>query len=131
MGSNGSTPGRDLAAYLTEYPNEIAFGHEEPGEVFDRYHTPDFVLYNDGMPLDRDKLLAHVRPARRRAASVHIEVHEALVSGNRVAARYSLTAVMNKGAVITTEIYMFGELAADGRLRRCDQQTRLVPTSRD
>jgi hypothetical protein len=98
--------------------------------VFDRYHTPDFVLYNDGLPLDRDRLLAHVRPARRRAASVDTEVHDVLVCGDRVAARYSLTAVMKKGEVITTEIYMFGELADDGRLRRCDQQTRPATATR-
>ncbi|RKR86824.1 SnoaL-like protein [Micromonospora pisi] len=127
MPSEENLPGRNLGAYLTGYPVEVAFGEDDAATVFDRYHTPDFVLYNDGIPLDREKLLAHVRPARRRAASVHTELHETLVSGDRVAARYILTAVMVKGSVIATEIYMFGQLARDGRLQRVDQLTRLVP----
>lgn len=127
MTEAGGLPGRDLGAYLTEYPVEIAFGADDAATVFDRYHTPDFVLYNDGLPLDRERLLAHVRPARRRATSVHVELHETLASGDRVAARYVLTAVMVKGAAITTEIYMFGQLADDGRLQRVDQLTRPVP----
>jgi hypothetical protein len=127
MSSEDNLPGRNLGAYLTGYPVEVAFGDDEASVVFDRYHTPDFVLYNDGIPLDRERLLAHVRPARRRAARVHTEVHETLVSGDRVAAHYTLTAVMIKGNVIATEIYMFGRLAGDGRLQRLDQLTRPVP----
>jgi hypothetical protein len=131
MPSHDHLPGRDLSAYLTRYPVEVAFGDDEAATVFDHYHTPDFVLCNDGMPLDREKLLAHVRPARRRAASVHTDVHETVVSGNRVAARYTLTAVMARGNVIATEIYMFGTLAGDGRLRRVDQLTRTAPETSD
>jgi hypothetical protein len=120
-------PGRDLGAYLSGYPVEVAFGEDDAAAVFDRYHTPDFVLHNDGIPLDREKLLAHVRPARRRATSVHTQLQETVISGDRVAARYILTAAMAKGTVIATEIYMFGQLAGDGRLQRVDQLTRLVP----
>jgi hypothetical protein len=116
----------DLRAYLTRYPEEITFSDEDPATVFDRYHVPEFVLYNDGVALDRERLLAHVRPARRRAASVDTEVHQTLVVGHRIAARYTLTAVMRKGSPITTEIFLFGELANDGRLRRLDQLTRTV-----
>jgi hypothetical protein len=35
---------------------------------------------------------------------------------------------MRKGGEIETEIYMFGELAADGRISRVDQITR-TPTA--
>jgi len=44
----------DLHAYLTRYPEEIAFG-DQPAVVFDRYHVPDFVLHNDGIALNRDR----------------------------------------------------------------------------
>jgi hypothetical protein len=37
---------------------------------------------------------------------------------------------MATGNTITTEIYMFGHLAADGRLRRVDQITRDVSPGR-
>jgi hypothetical protein len=116
----------DVAAYLSRYPQEVTFGEEDAGTVFDRYHTADFVMCNDGIHLDRDRLLAHVRPARQRARSVHVEVHETMNSADRVAARYTLTADMATGNTIVTQIYMFGRLAPDGRLRRVDQITRDV-----
>jgi len=123
-------PARDLAAYLRRYPEEITFGSEDSADVFDRYHTPDYVLISDGLPLDRERLLAHVRAGRRRAAEVKVSVQETMISGGRVAARYVLTAVMRKGQVISTEIFMFGCLAADGRLQEVVQLTRGLPEDR-
>jgi len=120
------TPRTDLAAYLVRYPQEAGLGDEDPATVLDRYHTPDYELVNDGVLLDRKRLLDHIRPARKRAAGVRVEVEQALVDGDRVAARYRLIAEMRKGSTITTEIYMFGELAADGRLCRATQVTRTI-----
>jgi hypothetical protein len=120
----------DVVEYLVRYPQEVAFGEEDAGAVFDRYHTPEFVMCNDGIRLDREKLLAHVRPARKRATGVRVEVHEAVSAADRVAARYTLTAEMATGTVIATEIYMFGQRSADGRLRRVDQVTRDVSPGR-
>jgi hypothetical protein len=120
------TPGDDLIGYLTRYPQELTFGHEDPAAVFGRYHTDDFVLRNDGLPLDRQRLLAHVKAGRRNATQIDVEVHDALVSGGQVAARYTLTAVMRRGQVIRTEIHMFGQLTADGRLRTVEQLSRDV-----
>lgn len=117
-------PGHDLAGYLRHYPREIALGDTDTSEVFDRLHTPDFLMVNDGAPLDRGALLRHVGPARRRAADVEVDVRDAFIAGNRVAARYTLTAVMRKGQTVTTEICMLGTLAEDGRLRQVHQFTR-------
>lgn len=121
------TPRTDLTGYLTRYPREAGLGDEDPATVLDRYHTPDYQLVNDGVRLDRRRLLDHVRPARRRVAGLRVEVEQALVDGDQVAARYRLIATMTRGGTITTEIYMFGTLAADGRLRRAVQVTRTVP----
>ncbi|GAA3391707.1 nuclear transport factor 2 family protein [Cryptosporangium minutisporangium] len=122
------TPRTDLTGYLTRYPHEAGLGDEDPATVLDRYHTPDFELVNDGVLLDRQRLLDHVRPARKRAAGLRVEVEQALVDGDHVAARYRLVAEMRKGGTVTSEIYMFGELAADGRLRRAVQATRAIPS---
>jgi len=119
----------DLGGYLTTYPQQIVFGVDEPGEVFDRYHTPDFVMVNDGLRLDRERLLAHVRPARHNATAIDVHVDEAFVDGLRVAARYTLTAQMRHSGIVATEIHMFGELAPDGRLRKVDQLTRTLPAT--
>lgn len=120
------TPGDDLTGYLTRYPQELTFGDDDPALVFGRYHTDDFVLHNDGIPLDKERLLAHVRAGRRNATQIDVEVHDALISDGQIAARYTLTAVMRKGPVIATEIHMFGQLTADGRLHRAEQLTRDV-----
>lgn len=120
----------DVERYLRCYPHEVAFGDEDAAVVFDRYHTPDFVMRNDGLELDRERLLAHVRPARRRATAVRVEVHESMTASDRLAARYTLTAELASGSSITTEIYMFGQLAPDGRLQRIDQITRDVSPGR-
>jgi hypothetical protein len=53
-----------------------------------------------------------------------LDIHEVLVCGDRVAARYTLHA-QTRGRDIVTEIHMFGQLAPDGRLRRIDQLTRV------
>ena len=120
----------DVTTYLTQYPHEITFGTDDAGAIFDRYHTPNFVMCNDGIELDRESLLAHVRPARKRARDVRVEVHETVCAADRVAARYTLTADMATGNTITTEIYMFGQVSADGRLQRVDQITRDVSPGR-
>jgi SnoaL-like domain len=122
-------PARDPVGYLTGYPQQIMFEDLEPAVIMDRYHTPTFEMINDGVRLDRDRLLAHLGTGRRNAASVHVEVHDAVVDGDRLAARYTLTATMRNGRVIATEIYMFGHLAPDGRLRHVDQVTRTIPAT--
>jgi hypothetical protein len=48
------------------------------------------------------------------------------VSGDRIAARYTLHAESRKGRAVETEIYMLGELDESGRPRRIDQITRDV-----
>lgn len=118
-------PAEDLATYLRDYPQEITFGDQPPAVAFDRYHHPDIRWVNDGLSLDRQRLLAHVESARKRATGVDIEVLDAVREDDRVAARYVLTARMRKGADVVTEIYMFGRLAPDGRLQRVDQVTRV------
>ncbi|MFI6073937.1 hypothetical protein ACIA5C_20420 [Actinoplanes sp. NPDC051343] len=120
------TPGDDLIGYLTRYPQELTFGHQDPAAVFGRYHIDDFVLRNDGILLDKMRLLAHVKAGRRNATQINVEVHDALMSGAQVAARYTLTATMRRGQVIATEIHMFGQLDPDGRLRSVEQLSRDV-----
>lgn len=118
------TPAQELAGYLRSYIQEMGLGNEDPGVVIDRYHTPDIEWHNDGIRLDRDRLIAHARPARKNAIAIDVEVHDALVAGDRVAARYTLHSTMRKGRRLSNEIYLFGELAPDGRLRRIYTTTR-------
>ncbi|CAI9402888.1 nuclear transport factor 2 family protein [Nocardioides sp. T2.26MG-1] len=116
-----------ITAYLQNYPREV-IAADHPEEVLDRYHTPDYAVITDGITLDRERLLAHVTPARRRASDARVEVHDVICAGDRFAARYTLEATMRKGGVISTEIHVLGELADDGRVCRARQLTRDVTT---
>ncbi|MEZ0069389.1 hypothetical protein ABIA32_005433 [Streptacidiphilus sp. MAP12-20] len=122
-----ATPAEDLAGYLRDYPTEAVFG-EEPAELaFDRYHVPAFEQLNDGILLDRERLIAHTGPARKNVTALTLDIHDTLVQGNHVAARYTLRTTMRKGPVLVSTIWMFGELAPDGRLRRIVSTSRTEP----
>lgn len=114
-----------LYRYLTQYPKEMASGSEDPETVLDRYFTPDYTFLSDGVSQDRRRLLAHVRAVRRKAPEADLEIQEALVDGHHVSARYTIRATL-KGRRVDTEVYMFGEMADDGRLSRLDQITRML-----
>jgi hypothetical protein len=119
-------PEHDLATFLTSLPQQLAFGEDEPATVVDRYYTSDFEQHNDGIRLDRDKLIQHARPARKNVVSLHTDVHDVLVCGDRFAARYTIHAEMRQGVNLVNEVYMLGRFAADGRISRIDSTTRAV-----
>ncbi|GIH75667.1 nuclear transport factor 2 family protein [Planobispora longispora] len=114
-------------AFLTRSPHELGLGQGDPAEIIDRYYTPDIEYFNDGVRLDRDRLVAHVGPARKNGRGLEIEVHDILVRGDLAAARYTLRAVMRKGNTVEMEIYLFARFAPDGRIRRVDSITRTIP----
>ncbi|GAA2166058.1 nuclear transport factor 2 family protein [Actinomadura napierensis] len=123
---------RDLTDFLADYTRDMAVSDEEPAAILDRYFVPDFEYCNDGLVIDRRRMIEHVGPVRKNidraaTAAAHqagLEIHEAMVSGDRLAARYTLRTRMRKGKTFAAEIYMFGQLAPDGRIQRVDQITR-------
>jgi SnoaL-like domain len=122
---------RDLAARLAAVPQELVFGDDQPAAIVDRYYAPDFEQDHDGIRFDRERVIQHARPARKNVVSLRTEVHEVLVSGDRFAARYTLHTVLRRGATLADEIYLFGRLAADGRICRIDSTTRKAPQGAD
>ncbi|MGI5285389.1 nuclear transport factor 2 family protein [Nonomuraea polychroma] len=113
-------------AFLTEMPHELGLGEEDAAAVIDRNYVPEIEYWNDGICLDRQRLIDHVKPARKNAAGLRIEVHDSLVGEDVAAARYTLHAVLRKGNTITTEICLFARYAPDGRVRRVDSITRTL-----
>lgn len=120
------SPALDLAGFLKRFPQEMALSDEDPKAVVDRYHTPDFVQYNDGMRIGRESLIAHAKPARRNVVDVTVDVHDVMLAEQRGAARYTLRAEMRKGEVVETQICMFARFGPGGLLCRIDQLTRDV-----
>lgn len=121
------TPAEDLAGYLRAYLGDLLDGDEAFETRFDRYHAPEFTHDHDGVHLDRDRVLAHARAASRNVTAVELDIHSALVQGSSVAARYTLRSTMRKGPELVSRVWMFGELAPDGRLRSIVSTGRTEP----
>jgi predicted ester cyclase len=117
----------DLAAVMAALTEDIVKGADPPEAVIDRYFTSDVFQISDGTRFGRDELIAHVRPVRKNLVDFRYEIHDSVSDGDRLAARYTLHGRMRNGRSIATEVYAFGERAADGRLRRIDQLTRELP----
>lgn len=84
----------------------------------------------DGHAIDRDKLIAHTRPVRKNRPESRMEVHEALVNGDRLAARYTLH-VRQRGKDLSINVHFFGQFAPDGRMRRAHLLTRTLPAQQE
>ena len=122
-------PGTDLAAFIEAVLAQVCFGDEatHPLEAtIDRYFTPDYQQRTDGDVVDRAGFAAHIRALRALVASGSVTVREALRDGNRIADRHEVTVTKRDGTVSRLEVYLFGELASDGRLRRVEEVSRIV-----
>ncbi|MGY5123571.1 nuclear transport factor 2 family protein [Streptomyces nigrescens] len=80
----------------------------------------------DGVALDWDRLVAHLRPVRKNLREFRFEVHEACADGDRIATRFTIHARMRKGGPVSLQVHMFAEFTPDGLLRRAEQLTRAV-----
>lgn len=114
-----------VAEFFDSFTREVVAGGDAAA-VVDRYYTPDIEQIADGVTLDRQRLIDHLRPIRKNLVAWSYDVHEAMRSGDRLAARFTIHAELRRGRTIATEVYLFGELAPDGRLRRTTQATRDV-----
>ena len=122
-------PGADLAAFIEVVLAEVCFGDDatHPLEAtIDRYFTPDYQQRTDGELVGRDGFTAHIRALRALAAGGSVRVLEALRAGNRVADRHEVIVTKRDGTTSRLEVYLFGELASDGRLRRVEEISRIV-----
>ncbi|GAA2132091.1 nuclear transport factor 2 family protein [Streptomyces synnematoformans] len=115
-----------VADLFTSFTREAVADGADPGPIVDRYYTPDAVQTADGIRINRDRLVAHIRPVRKNLSDFAFEVHEALRDGERIAARFTIHATDRRGRRSTTEVHLFGELAPDGRIRRTHQISRTV-----
>jgi hypothetical protein len=119
-------PEQFVADFFTTFTGAVVHGSEDAADLMARYYTRDVVQVADGVPLDWDRLLAHLRPVRKNLREFRFEVHEALLDGYRIATRFTIHARMRKGGPVSTRVHMFAEFTPDGRLRRAEQLTRPV-----
>ncbi|MEU4626493.1 nuclear transport factor 2 family protein [Actinoplanes sp. NPDC023801] len=76
--------------------------------------------------MNREQLIAHSRPLRKRQPRSRMEVHEAVADDDRIAARYTLH-VEDRRRTFAIEVYFFGQFTRDGRMRRAHMLTRTLP----
>ena len=116
-------PAGFIRDFFTDFTEAALTADADPGEVVDRFHNFDVLEVADGVTIDRDRLIAHLRPVRKNLEEYSFQVHEAVVQGERLAARFTIRGVM-RGCPVDTEVAFFGQFAADGRLHRAHQVTR-------
>ncbi|MGW3327389.1 nuclear transport factor 2 family protein [Streptomyces virginiae] len=112
---------------ITRAINDLLF---TPGldltEAIDRHFTPDYRQRTNGVWSDRASFTQHMTRLRSLIRSGHIEVHDELRDAARYADRHTVTLVHEDGHTSRTEVYLFAQLAADGRFRRVEETTLLV-----
>ncbi len=119
-------PEQFIADFFTTFTHAVVHGSEDASDLMSRYYTRDIVQVADGVSLDWDRLLAHLRPVRKNLREFRFEVHEAFRDGGRIAARFTIHARMRKGGPVSTRVHMFAEFTPDGLMRRSEQLTRAV-----
>jgi hypothetical protein len=127
-------PYADPAAFIETVLTELCFSDERahPAEAtIGRYFTPDYQQRTDGELSDRDGFTRHIRALRALAVQGTVTVREALLDGNRIADRHEVTLTRQDGATSQVEVYLFGEFAPDGRLRRVDEVSRVIKGDKD
>ncbi|GGZ70363.1 nuclear transport factor 2 family protein [Streptomyces subrutilus] len=95
----------------------------------DRHFAPDYRQRTDGRWDDRGAFLAHIAHLRTVVAGGSVEVHDELYDGPRYADRHTVRVTKADGSTVRTEVYLFGEFAADGRFRRIEEVTLMLEGS--
>ncbi|MEV0267835.1 nuclear transport factor 2 family protein [Hamadaea sp. NPDC050747] len=124
-----ASPAQFVHDFFTDLTEQVVFAEADTAGAMAKFYTPDIVQISDGIRLDWDKLLAHMRPARKTLTGgrFSVEVHEAIASGDTIATRFTLRVTSGKGRRIDTEVFMFASFTPDGRMRQARQLTRSLP----
>jgi hypothetical protein len=105
----------------------LIFQRSSPVEqVVSTYFSDDYVQRTDGVESDRPAFVAHIEHLRTLLQSGTIVVHEELQDGTVYADRHTVRARKFDGSSVASEVYLFAELAADGRFARVHETTLLI-----
>ena len=100
-------------------------------DAIDRHFTPDYRQRTDGEWSDRAEFAAHISHLRAVVATMTIHVHEELSAGSLYAERHTVELTKTDGSPVTSEVYLFGERAPDGRFSRIEEVTMLISGSEE
>ncbi|MFJ4094609.1 nuclear transport factor 2 family protein [Kitasatospora sp. NPDC089913] len=100
-------------------------------EAVSRHFTPDYRQRTNGVWSDRAGFVEHIAKLRSLVREGRVEVHDELRDGTRYADRHTVTVTRNDGRTSRIEVYLFAELAADGRFERVEETTLLLTGDED
>ncbi|MFB0619343.1 nuclear transport factor 2 family protein [Streptomyces sp. AGS-58] len=95
-------------------------------QAADRHFTPGYRQRTDGEWNDRAGFLAHIDHLRTVVADGRVQVHEELYDGSRYADRHTVHITKKDGSRVSMEVYVFADLAPDGRFSRIEETTLML-----
>ncbi|MFI6151734.1 nuclear transport factor 2 family protein [Kitasatospora sp. NPDC051170] len=98
-------------------------------EALDRHFAPDYRQRTDGSWADRAEFAAHIAHLREIVVGGEVQVFEELAQGDLYADRHVVDVRKTDGSSVRMEVYVFAELAADGRFRRIEETTLMLEGS--
>ncbi|MER6781136.1 MULTISPECIES: nuclear transport factor 2 family protein [unclassified Streptomyces] len=110
--------------------NDLLFNRDMPlEEAAERHFTPGYRQRTDGAWADRAEFLDHIGHLRGMVADGTVEVHDELYDGTKYADRHTCHITKNDGTTVTMEVYVFADLAPDGRFDRIEETTLMLSGS--
>ncbi|MGW1077347.1 nuclear transport factor 2 family protein [Streptomyces sp. NPDC002537] len=95
-------------------------------EAADRHFAPDYRQRTNGQWDDRVGFVEHITHLRTIVADGRVEVHDELYDGTKYADRHTVHVTKKDGSTVRMEVYVFGDLAPDGRFSRIEETTLLL-----
>jgi len=119
--------GAELRQALDKIYREVFTSPEQDIErVARKYFSDSYVQITDGVSICYPEFLEHIRHLKSIAKRIDVQVVDALRDGDKIADRHIVKIVRNDDDTSSIEVYLFGELASDGRLISVTETTRVI-----
>jgi hypothetical protein len=104
--------------------------HDLPLEsAVERHFTDGYRQRTNGRWDDRDGFVSHIAHLRTIVDALDVTVLEEVIEGVTYAERHVVDILKRDGARVSQEVYVFGELASDGRFERIEETTLMLSGS--
>jgi hypothetical protein len=96
-------------------------------DAADRHYSPQFRQRINGQWAERAEVLTRLSALRESTTLIQMTVLDELVDGQRYAERHIIKLRTTEGQQVSQEVYVFGQLDADGRLTWVEELSRSLP----
>lgn len=98
-------------------------------EAVGRHFTAGYRQRTDGEWADRAEFVEHITHLRTVVADGGVTVHDELYDGAKYADRHTVDITKRDGSTVSMEVYVFADLAPDGRFHRIEETTLMLSGS--